>query len=360
MSIEADRTTGADPAAAARYSRDDFGNDYEQAMRGVRRLELPVLDLAGIEAADAATLRARAGELNGYVSDIGFLAIVNHGVPAATIATMQDRAAAFFAGPVEQKVALAIDRHERGYTGLNVEVFHDVRLAAKPRNDLNEAFNFGREYAADDPNRIAGRRMYAANRWPDVPGFAEAATRYLAAMETTSKRLLPVWATALDLPPDHFAPFFERAHSYVRVIHYPAKPRLDIDDMGIRPHADTSFNTLLPLENEPGLQVMTTGGEWIWPVCPPGSIVLNFGMFLEQISNGRVRATPHRVIPPTGGPRYSMPLFMCPQLDAPMACLPTCHDAANPPRATAESFWHFHTAHMAKIYPHFAAQAGEA
>ena len=36
MSIEADRTTGADPAAAARYSRDDFGNDYEQAMRGVR------------------------------------------------------------------------------------------------------------------------------------------------------------------------------------------------------------------------------------------------------------------------------------------------------------------------------------
>jgi isopenicillin N synthase-like dioxygenase len=360
MSLETDRLTGADPTAAARYSQTVDGSDYEQAMRGVRRLELPVVDLGGIEAASAATLKARADELASYVSEIGFLAIVNHGVPRATIAAMQDRAAAFFDRPVSEKAALAIDRHERGYTGLNVEVFHDLRLGDKPRNDLNEAFNFGHEYAANDPNRVAGRRMYAANRWPDVSGFADAATHYLADMEVCSKRLLPVWATALDLPPDHFAPWFENAHSYVRVIRYPAKPRLDVDDLGIRPHADTSFNTLLPRENEPGLQVMTTAGEWIWPDVPENSIVVNFGMFLEQISNGRVRATPHRVIPPTSGTRYSMPLFMCPQLDAPMACLPTCHDAANPPRAAAETFWHFHTAHMAKIYPHFAAKAGEA
>jgi isopenicillin N synthase-like dioxygenase len=360
MSREADRLTGADPKAAALYSAHAHGDAYEQAVRCVRRQALPVLDLAGIEAADAATLKARADELAGYVADLGFLAIVNHGVPRATIAGMQERAAAFFERPVEEKRALAIDRHERGYTGLNVEVFHDLRQGDKPRNDLNEAFNFGREYAEDDPLRIAGRRMYAANRWPAVPGFAEAATRYLADMEACSKRLLPVWATALGLAPDYFAPWFEKPHSYVRVIHYPAKPQLDADDLGIRPHADTSFNTLLPRENEPGLQVMTVKGEWVWPDIPEDSIVVNFGMFLEQVSNGRVRATPHRVIPPTGGPRYSMPLFMCPQLDAPMACLPTCHDAANPPRAAAETFWHFHTAHMAKIYPHFAAKAGEA
>lgn len=359
MTIQPDATTGADPHAAAAYSRADHDGDYERAMRGVRRQALPVLDLAGIEMADADALAAMAGDLRRCVSEIGFLAIVNHGVPADTIAAMQDRAAAFFARPDEEKRALAIDRHERGYTGLHVEVFHDLRQGEKPRNDLNEAFNFGREYGEDDANRIAGRRMYAANRWPAVEGFAEAATRYMAEMEATSKRLLPVWATALDLPPDYFAPWFETPHSYVRVIRYPAKPHLDADDLGIRPHADTSFNTLLPRENEPGLQVMTTGGEWIWPDCPEGSIVVNFGMFLEQVSNGRVRATPHRVIPPVGGTRYSMPLFMCPQLDAPMGPLPTCHDADNPPRASAETFWHFHTAHMAKIYPHFAAKDGE-
>lgn len=359
MTLQPDVITGADPKAAARYSRTDHGSDYERAMRGVRHHALPVLDLASVGAADAAALKAMAGTLRACIDEVGFLAIVNHGVPATTIATMQDRAAAFFDRPVDEKRALAIDRHERGYTGLNVEVFHDLRQGDKPRNDLNEAFNFGREYAPDDPGRVAGRRMYAANRWPVVEGFAAAATRYLADMETTSKRLLPLWATALGLSPDYFAPWFERPHSYVRVIRYPAKPHLDVDDLGIRPHADTSFNTLLPRENEPGLQVMTTGGDWVWPDCPEGSIVVNFGMFLEQVTNGRVRATPHRVVPPAGGTRYSMPLFMCPQLDAPMACVPTCHDARNPPRAGPQTFWHFHTAHMAKIYPHFAAKTGE-
>jgi len=359
VTLQPDITTGADPKAAARYSRTDHGSDYERAMRGVRHYALPVLDLARIEAANAAALKAMAGTLRACIDEVGFLAIVNHGVPAATIATMQERAAAFFDRPVDEKRALAIDRHERGYTGLNVEVFHDLRQGDKPRNDLNEAFNFGREYAPDDPGRIAGRRMHAVNRWPAVEGFAAAATRYLADMEATSKRLLPLWATALDLPPNYFAPWFERPHSYVRVIRYPAKPYLDVDDLGIRPHADTSFNTLLPRENEPGLQVMTTGGDWVWPDCPEGSIVVNFGMFLEQVTNGRVRATPHRVVPPTGGTRYSMPLFMCPQLDSPMACVPTCHDARNPPRSGPQTFWHFHTAHLAKIYPHFAAKACE-
>jgi isopenicillin N synthase-like dioxygenase len=360
MSIEADRLTGADPSSAARYTRESLGEDYTEAVRGVPRLTLPVLDLADLDATDQAGLQRKADALREAITEIGFLAVVNHGVPAGTIDAMRDRAAEFFARPVEEKTSLAIDRHERGYTGLNVEVFHDIRQGEKPRNDLNEAFNFGHEYAADDPNRVAGKRMFAANRWPGVPGFDAAATHYLADMEALSKRMLPVWATALDLPSDYFAPYFENAHSYVRVIRYPAKPELDPADMGIRAHADTSFNTLLAPENEPGLQVMTTGGDWVWPDVPEGGIIVNFGMFLEQISNGRVRATPHRVIPPVRGTRYSMPLFMCPQLDAPMACLPSCHDADNPPRAQAETFWHFHTAHMAKIYPHFAAKAGEA
>ena len=53
MSVQSDITTGADPKAAALYSRTEHGSDYERAMRGVRHLALPVLDLARIEAADA-------------------------------------------------------------------------------------------------------------------------------------------------------------------------------------------------------------------------------------------------------------------------------------------------------------------
>ncbi len=334
--------------------------NFVQDVRGVPHRDLPVLDLSALGDGDTADIHRLAGNLREIVSEIGFLCVVNHGVPEAVIARMQERSAAFFALPEADKMALAINRHERGYTGLNVEVVADDDIGVKSRNDRNEAFNFGVEYPADDPNVISGRRMYGANRWPEsMPGFAEAARAYLSEMEQLGRRLLPVWAVALGLAPDYFAPYFARPHCYVRTIHYPAKPQLDAGELGARPHSDTSFVTLLPRENEPGLQVMDENGAWFWPDCPPGAIVVNFGLYLERLSNHVVRATPHRVIPPVNGPRYSMPLFFCPQLDALVECLPTCCGPDNPPRYQPETFWHFHTAHMSRIYPHFAAKEGE-
>ena len=334
---------------------------FEQSVRGVPHRDLPVLDLSTLVEGDAVSIHNLAENLREIIGEIGFLCVVNHGVPDAVIQGMLDRSDAFFALPVADKTALAINRHERGYTGINVEVVQDDAIGGASRNDRNEAFNFGIEYPADDPNVISGRRMYGANVWPEsVPDFAGTARDYMTHMERLGKRLLPVWAVALGLEPGHFGPSFERAHSYVRTIRYPEKARLDVAELGIRPHADTSFVTLLPRENEPGLQVMDEDGEWFWPDCPPGAIVVNFGTYLERLSNGVVRATPHRVIPPVRGPRFSMPFFMCPQLEAVVECLPTCCGSDNPPRYQPESFWRFHTAHMAKIYPHFAAKEGEA
>ena len=334
---------------------------FEQSVRGVPHRNLPVLDLALLADGDTDSIQNLAGNLREIISEIGFLCVVNHGVPDAVIAGMLARSEEFFALPVLDKTALAINRHERGYTALNVEVVQDDSIGGPSRNDRNEAFNFGMEYAADDPNVISGKRMYGANIWPAaVPGFDVAARAYMAQMERLGKRLLPVWAVALGLEPNHFGPSFEHAHSYVRTIRYPGKAQLDVEELGIRPHVDTSFVTLLPRENEPGLQVMDEDGEWFWPDCPPGGIVVNFGMYLERLSNEVVRATPHRVIPPVSGTRYSLPLFMCPRLEAVVECLPTCCGPDNPPRYQPESFWHLHTDRMAKIYPHFAAKKGEA
>ena len=128
------------------------------------------------------------------------------------------------------------------------------------------------EYATDDPNVISGKRMNGANIWPAaVPGFDVAARAYMAQMERLGKRLLPVWAVALGLEPNHFGPSFEHAHSYVRTIRYPGKAQLDVEELGIRPHVDTSFVTLLPRENEPR---------------PPG-YGRRWGMVLARLSSRR-------------------------------------------------------------------------
>ena len=333
---------------------------YDESVRGAPHMELPVLDLSLLDSPDHSSIENLAISLREIISKIGFLCIVNHKIPESIITQMIDCSKNFFLLPKEEKESLAINRHERGYTAINTEVVEDSAIGDGSRKDLNESFTLGVEYSPDDHKVVSGKRMYGANVWPkSMPEFSSVSKSYMFEMENLSKSLLPVWAMALGLRPNYFDHFFDSAHSYVRTIRYPSKPRLEKEELGIRSHSDTSFVTLLPPENEPGLQVMDANGAWIWPDCPPGGIIVNFGMYLERLSNGVVRATPHRVIPPVSGIRYSMPFFMCPNLETVIDCLPTCFSSTNPPRYQPESFWSFHTNHMSKIYPHFAAKEGE-
>lgn len=329
-------------------------SDYTHQVREVPRRPLPVLDLAPLAAGNESGIDGLARQLREVAEGIGFMCVVNHGVPAATIEDMFEQARAFFDLSLDEKLGLEIDQHERGYQPLRMTMVRESRYYDRPQNDWYESYNFGVDYADDDPNVVARRRMYGRNRWPDsAPGLPPVAARFLAEMGTMAKSLLPVWGRALELEDDFFDSYFEGAHFYTRMIHYPVKPDLATDETGHGAHSDTCFNTFLPASAEPGLQVMDTDGAWIWPEVPAGSIVVNFGQYLERWSNGVVRATPHRVIPPTERDRYSLAFFMCPRLDAVGECLPSCRAPGNPAKYEPESFWQFHTGYMSRVYPHF-------
>ena len=62
------------------------------------------------------------------------------------------------------------------------------------------------------------------------------------------------------------------------------------------------------------------GGGWIPLSAPPGEFVINFGEMMEIWSEGRVRATPHRVVG-TLEERLSIPLFFNPSVDTNIAPL---------------------------------------
>ena len=68
--------------------------------------------------------------------------------------------------------------------------------------------------------------------------------QYAAMMESLALSLLPVFASALSLPPSYFSPAFTRPLYRLRLSHYPP-PARDCDQFGINPHTDTSFITLL-------------------------------------------------------------------------------------------------------------------
>ena len=149
--------------------------------------------------------------------------------------------------------------------------------------------------------------------WPaGLPGFRETALRYYDALDALAQAMLPLYATALDLPPGHFAPLCDQPLTNLRFTHYPPAT-YGANQFGIAPHSDSSFFTLLAQNQVPGLQLRTTDGTWFdVPVIP------------EQLrGQHRRRAAPldQRPLPvdaapclqPSAGPRYAIPYFFPPQ-----------------------------------------------
>ena len=187
--------------------------------------------------------------------------MVNHGVPQALIDDTFAEARRFHAQPMEAKLALRMNEHNNGYMMLGRYAVWTSDVNANDKPDLNEAFFVKRERGPDDPLVRAGRRFAGPNRWPaDLPGFREAVLAYTDAVDALGRRLLPLCAMALDLPPDTFDGAFAESQFSFRLTHYPPVAA-ESNQFGIAPHTDANFMTFLAQSDVPGLQVRMPGRE---------------------------------------------------------------------------------------------------
>jgi isopenicillin N synthase-like dioxygenase len=206
----------------------------------------------------------------------------------------------------------------------------DVNANDKP--DLNEAFFIKRERGPDDPLVRAKRRFAGPNQWPaDLPGFRDTVLAYTDTVDALGRKLMPLCATALDLPPDTFDKAFAESQFSFRLTHYPPVAA-EANQFGIAPHTDANFMTFLAQTEVPGLQVRMPSGQWLDVPYVPDSYAVNSGDMMYRWTNGRFKSTPHRAVPPVGRHRYAIPFFLGPHIDTVIACLPTCQSATNPPR----------------------------
>jgi isopenicillin N synthase-like dioxygenase len=293
---------------------------------------IPVIDVGPCFAGRPGALDAVARQLGDALETIGFFILVNHGVPRPLIAQTFDEARRFHAQPPAAKMALRMNEHNNGYMAMGRYAVWTSQVNANDKPDLNEAFFTKRERRPDDPLVRSGRRFAGPNRWPDnLPGFRQRVLAYTDAMDGLTRRMLPICAVALDLPPDAFDAAFAESQFSFRLSHYPpvvAEP----NQFGIAPHTDANFLTFLAQTEVPGLQVRQPSGEWIDVPHVPDSYAVNSGDMMYRWTNGRFQSTPHRAVPPVGRHRYAIPFFLGPHLDTVIACLPTCQDADNPPR----------------------------
>lgn len=282
--------------------------------------DLPLIDVSDLLTKGKSGLDRVAAEIGAACRTVGFFYVGGHDVPESLIDAVFAASRGFFARPLADKAAVAIDRigNNRGYAGLKTEALDPTRPA-----DLKEAFNVGLELPADHPDIVRGVPFRGLNGWPDLPGFRETMLAYFEAVQGLGAHLHRAFAHDLGLPPDHFADKIDRPMSTLRLLHYPAQPAdAEAGQIGAGEHTDYGNITLLMTDDVGGLQVRRRDGGWIDAPVVPGAFVVNIGDCLMRWTNDVYVSTPHRVVNRSGRERYSVAYFLDPNPDAMVAALP--------------------------------------
>lgn len=320
---------------------------------GVSILEsrsIPVIDLGPYLAGARGAREHAAAEVRHALTDVGFFSIIGHGIDWALVEAIYQQARRYHQLPLEEKQTHLMTAGAMGY----------IPLGGAKRGD---------QPAANNAAFFLGRPGSKRNQLPAadaIPGFAEAITDYYQIMETLCQQLLPLYALAADVEPDYFDRFFDPALATLRMSYYPpveSNQSPDSDSpgtkapepaMGIDPHSDAGFMTLLPTNPVAGLQIRPDGEDWFAVAQESQSFVVNSGDTLRRWSNDRFRSTVHRAINESGGDRYAIPFFFDPRVDTEVACLAGCTSPENPPRHEPLIYRDYLQSFMEGGYPQLA------
>ena len=320
-----------------------------------QRKELPVLDLAEYlgEASGGAALEQLATDVRAIQETLGFFAVKNHGVAQEVIDDAFAQVPRLFQLSDEEKMEHRTGYHHQGFIPpksllLNSKVIQE-KIALNTKRDAVLTWAYMRERSADNPRVRANHRHRGLNRWPaGMPELREALSRYQSSMEVLAKKLLPVYARALDLPADFFDRSF-REPEYYQACTYYRPVTLEEGQFMLAPHSDGSFLTLLPISPVPALEVMLPDRTWLPVEYQAGVLIVNTGQVLNRWSNDRFIATPHRVVAPQAE-RYALPFFFYPDDDALIEGAPTCVPPGERPRYEPVRFQDWFNRYIDEIY----------
>ncbi|KAK3043693.1 hypothetical protein RJ639_000109 [Escallonia herrerae] len=242
-------------------------------------------------------------KLAAVAKEWGMFLVTNHGIPEPVLRGVKDVVKSFFQLSLEEKKAslgsyMSKENKEDGRNFLKAE---DQPLIRVDRLTMKIA-----------PKEETDRGLAV---WPQTPAnFRQVMESYAEKARKLCDELLCALAEALSLERNVFLQKFEPSEENevkVKVNYYPACPRPE-QVLGLPAHSDGSGLTLLmQFDTVAGLQVLKDM-KWTTVSWPPDTLLLNFGDLLEIMSNGRLKSSWHRVMPPVGTDRTSIALFYNP------------------------------------------------
>ena len=261
-------------------------------------------------------------DLGSAFHEVGFVAVVNHGVPKALVDGFYDYSKAFFALPIDvkQKYEIKDGAGQRGYTSFGKEHAKQSEVA-----DLKEFFQIGQKVEKEHPRF----KDYPSNpKVEEVAEFTLTGRKLYRAFEKAGAQLLRAIAIHLDLDRNYFAQYIQDGNSILRSIHYPPITQEPETAIRAEQHEDINLITLLVGASAGGLELLTKQGDWK-PIVPEADeIVVNVGDMLQRLTNNYLKSTTHRVVNPPREewhkPRLSIPFFLHPVSEMDLTCLPKC------------------------------------
>jgi isopenicillin N synthase-like dioxygenase len=293
--------------------------------------KVPSLDLADFTSRDAEKKAAFVQALGAAYTNIGFVAIKNHGLTDQLTDRLYATIKNFFEldEAVKSKYEIPGLAGQRGYIGKGKE-----HAKGRTTGDLKEFYHVGQNVTDGD----AIKAQYPDNVWPDeIPELEDIGIEAYSKLESAGTTMLQAIAIYLGIDEHYFDQKVHNGNSILRPIHYfPIENPDEVPADAVRAaeHGDINLITLLMGASADGLQVLRNDGVWIPITALPDQVVVNVGDMLSRLTNNKLKSTIHRVVNPPrelmGTSRYSIPFFMHPRSEMDLTCLSNCIEESSP------------------------------
>lgn len=289
---------------------------------------IPQVDLSLFTQGSESDKQKFVQDLGKAFENIGFVTVINHGIPQDLVDNFYSTVYDFFALPKQIKLQYE-DQENAGQSGYTS--FGREHAKHSDVGDLKEFWQFNQPEVSDDK---IGQNIPKNPTVKELTDFNETGLTLYKEFETSGRYLLRAIALYLKQDEFYFDDLINGGTSILRAIFYPPITTEPGKAVRAEEHEDINLITLLVGASAEGLQVLPKNSEWLPINAGKGQIVVNVGDMLQRLTNGQLKSTTHRVVNPPkekwSEPRLSIPFFLHPKPDVSLAVLDECITAEHP------------------------------
>ncbi|KAF5459362.1 hypothetical protein F2P56_023315 [Juglans regia] len=253
---------------------------------------IPVIDIAGELGSDRAQL---VKQIMQACQDFGFFQLINHGVSKKLMHDVLEVVNELFELPAKDKESICSEDPKQS-----------CRLYASIDYD-REKVHYWRETLRHPCHPLEEHVQF----WPEKPArYRKVVGSYSAEVMKLSLWLLDLICEGLGFEAGYFEDHELTQNQLMYINHYPPCPDPSLT-LGLPKHSDPNLLTLLLQEKVSGLQILKDG-EWLGVEPNPNAFVVNVGLTLQIISNGKLLGAEHRAVTQKNVARTSIATFIYP------------------------------------------------